>query len=203
MNIKKILALLIPLFIAGIFISSYISNTNFSSSQSQQTTTVPQTVFGQGVSNAMIIGYGSPLSITVACANSMEDSNTVSNVTNILTNMESNNSISTFYNSNLNFQVAQGNLSSYGLYKYFQNSQNATQFNCLNFTGPAYVALPPSVEFVVGTQKVNIPLNSSYQNTSITMPLKYGIGTQVRLKVSSLITANGTLYGPLGLTVIS
>ncbi len=200
MELKKLGALLIPLFIAAIFISTYLSNANYSVPTSV-TTSIPQTAFGQGVANVVITGYGSPLSLSVACINKSKNNSTVSNVTLILTNMENNNSISNFYNSNMNFQVAAGNASSYGIYKYFQNS-NSVQFGCLNFTGPAYIALPLAINFTVGSQKVQIPVTSNYRNNTITLPLSYGIGSHLRMKVSALITANGTLYGPLGLSMI-
>lgn len=203
MERKKLLELIAALFIAAIFISSYISLSNYSSSsQSSQTTTIPQTVYGQGVANAVIYGYSSPISINVSCSNSIRDNLTASNLTSTLTSMENNNSISDFYNGNLNFQVAAGNLSSYQIYTYLQKNMISAQFACLDATGPAELRLPPAINFTVGSQKASLPINSSYRNATLTLPLSKGINTQLKLRVSVLITVNGSLYGPMSISEI-
>lgn len=202
MEKKKLLELVAAIFIAAIFISSYISLANYNSGSASSTTTIPQTVYGQGSTNGIIYGYASPISINVACSNSINDNLTISNLSSKLTAMENNNSVSNFYNSNLNFQVASGNLSPYQIYTYLENTTAPAQFGCINFTGPAELRLPQFINFTVGAQKANLPINASYRNATITLPLSKGINKQVKLRVSVLITVNGTLYGPMTVSVI-
>ncbi len=196
MERKKLAELVLALLIAATFVSSYVSLSNYAP-KGAATTTIPQTVYAQGNANGIITGYGSPILITVACPNSINENATIANVSSVLTSMENNNSVSNVYNANNNFQVASGTLSSYSVYSYFKNSANATRFNCLNVTGPARIALPSSIYMTIGSQSVNLPVNASYQNASISMSLSKNIGTQLKLRVSVLVTVNGTFYGPM------
>lgn len=200
MNRKKIAELIIALLIAAMFVSSYISLTTYGN-QGSATTTVPQTVFGQASATGFITSYQTPLSITVACANSIHNNATITNMSLVLGNMENNNSISNFYNSNNNFQVAGGNITIYQVYTYFQKSPNATRFNCLNFTSPARIYLPPFLNMSIGAQKVEITLNGTQRNVSLTTSLSKGINTKVKLRIGALITSNGTVYGPMSVSM--
>ncbi len=202
MDKKKAGELIVAIIIAAMFISSYVTLTNFGTAPGQSTTTVPLTVYGQGIANGTVSGYGSPVSITVSCSNNSNNNATMSNVTTALTSLENNNSVSNFYNSGLNFDVALGNITSHDLYNYIKNSTAPVQFGCLNFTGPVYVSLPESISFTVGSQSVLLPINKTYVNTTLNLPLQDAIGTQIKLRVSALITANGTIYGPMNIAPI-
>ena len=201
MERKKLLFLIVSILVALSFISSYVSLTNYNG-QSGGTTSVPQTIFGQGITTGTIIGYGTPLSITVSCSNSLDTNNTISNLSSALTSMENNNSISNLYNSGGNFQVAPGGLNSYQIYQHFNRTQNSTTFKCLNFTAPAIILLPTNITMAVGNQQANLPINESNRNVSIILSLSNGIGTKLHLKMSSLITVNGTFYGPKTVSLI-
>ncbi|MDE1767817.1 MAG: hypothetical protein KGH67_02300 [Candidatus Micrarchaeota archaeon] len=201
MERKKLTQLIFAVLIALAFITSYVSLTNFSGQQST-TTSVPGTVFAQSVANGIITGYGSPMSVTARCSNQITTNATIANVTAVFTNMENNNSVSNFYNSNNNFDVAAGNLSSYQIYSYLKRNLTKTQFTCLIFTAPAQISLPALINMTVNTQKIQIPLTGTYQNVSLTLPMSEGIGTQLRLRIAALLTANATFYGPINVTLI-
>ena len=120
MDTKKLWFLIAAIVVALMFISSYVSLTTYSSSQ-PQTTTIPNTVFGQAIINGIVTGYGTaPVAITVRCHNASYINSTASNVTRILNRLEGNNSIFNFYNTNMDFHVAMGNQSTYGMYTYFK-----------------------------------------------------------------------------------
>lgn len=184
-----------------IFVSSFISLSNYSSNSHTATTSIPQAAYGQATSNGVVSGYGTQLSINISCSNAMQTNKTITNTTSLLTKLENNNTVFNFYNTNSNFQVVTGNVSSYAVYKYFAANANAMQFGCMSFTGPAYIILPPALNYTVGAQKVQIPLPPKDINNTLTIPLSKGIGTTLKLRISSLITVNGTVYGPLSISL--
>ena len=85
------------------------------------------------------------------------------------------------------------------MYTYFKEKLNATQFNCLGFVAPAYIRLPSTINFTINTQTIGIPINATSTNQTLLMPITDNIGNVLRVKVSALITQNGTIYGPLSI----
>ena len=69
MDKKKASEIILSIFVAMIFISSYAIFTNAGGGQqtTSTTTTAPQTVYGTGYANATLLGYNTTLSIYSAC----------------------------------------------------------------------------------------------------------------------------------------
>ncbi len=199
---KKALAqLALAFFIGLIFISSYISLTNYNSQQSA-TTTIPSTYFAQGFAEAKVVGYGSSLYFNLTCKSPAIRSLANNAISENLTVLENNNSVFNFYSSGRDISVEPGNMSAYQVYSFVSSKLNSTIYNCTSVLATILVKLPGIINLTVGTQKVGVQVPKVDSNASILLPINYTVGKPVRVKLSTLITANETVYGPINIVVV-
>lgn len=201
MEKKRLAQLFLALFIGIIFISSYVSLVNYNSQQ-QARTTVPQTVYAQALANGIIIGYGNPMHLSVSGQNASARSTASNIIDSNLTKLEENGSVLDFYAAGDNVTVASQNSSSYQVYSFIVARLGPSLSGTLSANATAYVELPQEMNFTIGTQKARLPIPPSYLNQSMVLPLWYGIGRQIRVKASALVTANGTIYGQMSVVPI-
>lgn len=201
MDKKRITEVLLAFFVAAIFVSSYVSLTNYNTPQNA-TTTVPATVYAQGLSNAIINGYGGDLYLNITCSNRTVSAETVNTLTSYLTKLEDNNSILDYFNPGFNISVAPENMSSYSIYNSSMAQLKGSEHGCITGYATAFVALPRTVYMNTGTQVVPVQLLPNERNTSFTSKIGWPIGTSLNVKLSALITQNGTIYGPISLVLL-
>jgi hypothetical protein len=199
---KKLSQLGLAIFIAIIFISSYVSLTNYNSQQAT-TTTVPQTAVAQGVVQARLTGYGGPMYFLINSKNTTIVSESSNVIISNLTVLEVNNSVLDFYQTGRNISVAPENMSAFQVYSFIKGKLNQTLTNDTAAYATAYLELPSLINLTVGTQKVQVAVPSSYLNQSVPLAMTYPTGSDVRLKILTDITANGTVYGQMNLVVLT
>ncbi|MDE1851587.1 MAG: hypothetical protein KGH69_02780 [Candidatus Micrarchaeota archaeon] len=193
MDRKKLTQILITLFIAVIFITSYFSLTNYNSSQANATTTVPPTIFTYGIANASIYDYGSTMSITISCGNATNG--TMSGFSTLLSGLETNGSVVTDYSVGNRINIDIGSLNASALYGHLAQQSSTKELNCSTFSGTAVLLLPPSIKAQVQGSTYTIYLPDSVRRYSIPVTFPINSTRNITVKVSTLITANGTVYG--------
>ncbi len=201
MDKKRISELALAIFIALIFLSSYISLTTYNSQQ-PQVTSQPQTAYAQSITNAVVTGYGGPLVFNLTCKNKTVQLLASNAISSYSAQLEDNNSVLNFYTSGGGTFVAPGNMSAYKIYQYITGKLNSDEKNCTATYGTAYMELPPILNMEVGSQSVQIPLTQSERNISFSSQINRTIGTRLNVRVSSLIDANGTIYGPISVVLL-
>ncbi len=194
--------LALALFIGLIFISTYISLTNYNSSQQTSTTTVPPTAFAEGFAEGTIIGYGTPLYFNATCSNTIIQNASITSISNSLDILQKNNSISSFYPSGESIIVAPQNMNAYQINDFINETINATESKCISSFAMTYVRIPGALNLTANGQKILIPVPANSTNESIILNPTYKQGSTIRLKVSTLLTANGTIYGPINIVVL-
>jgi len=202
MDKRRLTQLGLALFVGLIFISSYISLVNYNA-QLTSTTTAAPAYYAIGFSNATITGYGGPLYFDLASGNATVRAVAANIITSNLTILEDNSSVLNFYTAGRNISVEPENMSAYDIYLFISSRLNGTVAQ--NITVPyatAYALLPQTVNFTVGTQAAKIPIPSAYSNQSFISQVKYGLGSQVRVKITTFITQNGTISGSMNLIVV-
>ncbi|MDE1846396.1 MAG: hypothetical protein KGH53_03925 [Candidatus Micrarchaeota archaeon] len=208
MDRKEITRILLTLFIAVIFIASYASFGNSGSNLSTSSTTsiAPQTVYGSGNANATITGYGPKVSVLISCPTPQATTILNNNVFTILTNLEDpkNNSINNFFAPNQSaYTIFTGSkLNSYQLASYINATvaTNASR-NCLSYRGLVQYALPSNVSLQVSTQKVVLPIPVNLRSYTLNAKI-LPINSKVALRVSTLLTYNGTIFGNMSVTTL-
>lgn len=201
MQTKQIAELLLALLIGVIFISSYVSTTDYNSQTS--TTTVPATAYGQSITKVTLAAYSNPMYVNVACKNSSIQNSTMNLVQSNLTALESNDSVLQFYATGTNVSIAAENMTPLQIYTYLQGKAGTNASACLRGYATARLELPSYVNVTVGTQKAGIYLPQSDLNTSIVLPMNNSIGSKLSAKLSMFITSNATVYGPVSVVIIS
>ncbi|HVA83042.1 MAG TPA: hypothetical protein VNF06_02670 [Candidatus Aquilonibacter sp.] len=203
MDIKKLIQILSAVFVAAIFIASYASFGNNGSnlgSSGPTTTIAPQTVYGSGNANAIVIGYGPTMSIFVKCNSIGLTNSTVYNVSLMLSNLEADNNVSNSFQPNqTTFTVYTGKLNSYQLASYLGSNMGTNSSACLSYRGQTNLQLPSNVTFAVQGQTVPLPIPQSLRNLEIFTTLK-PINANVPLRISALLTSNGMIFGNLSIT---
>lgn len=139
MDNKKKIEAIFSIFIGVIFISSYAvlsslrSNSGTSSQSTLTTGPVAQTAYLNGYSNALIENYTGIASVYLNCKNSLYNA-TSTNVSTILTTLEGNNSVSTFYNTQNQFSIDLGSYTPLNLYNTLKEKLPSNEINCFNMT---------------------------------------------------------------------
>lgn len=197
---SKITQLALAIFIGLIFISSYVSLTNYNSQQTT-VTTIPTTYFAQGFASGKVAGYGTPLYFSLTCRNLSARSAASNAISDSLTLLSNNNSVYNFYSTAGNTSVQPGNMSDYQIYSFVSSRLNQSA-NCVSSSAVTIVSLPSAVNFTIGTQTLEVPVPSADSNVSLVLPMSYTIGTNVKLKLSTLVTANGTVFGQINTIVL-
>ncbi|MDE1761844.1 MAG: hypothetical protein KGH78_01470 [Candidatus Micrarchaeota archaeon] len=201
MDMNQIKRLVIPLFIAVIFIASYAAFGSNALPQTGSTTTTirppAQTVYASTNLNGTIGGYGQVFNILVGCNATLSPAAS-DNVSLLLTKLEANNSIYNYYSPNsTSFSVLVGKLNSYQSSSYISSRLSNSTQSCVSFSGQQRVSLPGSINFQVvgqqGAQSVTVPVPPSYRNYTIQSKL-YPTGSRIPLRVAALLTQNGSIY---------
>ncbi len=202
MEKNKIVKFLFALFIAVIFIVSY--STVFSSTAvSTSTTTAKQsgpTTFASGTSNATVTGYAPQMNISVKCSNSLETAAVFLQVSNSITDLEANNSVSIFYPLHYNITVQAGNSNTLQIYSYEYSRMNASAVQCTAFATGQVVELPQKITLVVQNQKLPITLQNDSRSYILPTTLTQNMSSLVHVKIAALVTQTGALYGNLSVT---
>ncbi len=183
-NSKKLLMLVGSLFVALIFLSSYMSS---STSNMGTTTSIkpPATYLAIGKSSGAITGYGTNAYVML----SNQSNSTMENVNRTLSALEANGSISNYIHISNGYQVA---LSSMDAYTLQQSIRNITALEHSNVTTTAYLFLPANATLYVNSYPVNVAF--SKRNSSISLTGIGPVGSRVNVSVFALITANGIVY---------
>ena len=201
MDKKRLAELGLAIFVAIIFISSYVSLTNYNSATA--TTTIPATAYAHSYATAVITGYSNPLYMNVACHGDASLENLATNsVTASLTALEANSSILDFIPSGTNISIASENMSTYGIYTYVTGRLDAQEAQCIHSYAIAHLLLPPLLNVTVGSQALQVQLTTAQMNQSIYTALNKSLGTKVKVKVSMLLTQNGSIYGPMSILLV-
>ncbi len=204
MNGKKLLEVLGSIFVAVIFIASYAAfgSTGPTNMQPSTTSTIPPTTFGIGNTNALIYGYGQLMYIDINCNNSSVVNLTNSKITNVLSELEINNSINNYFSSNLTtFNVYTGKSDSFGVKAVVNSSLDNSSRSCTNFVGQLNIRLPQIVKFTLSGQKLSITMPPKSLNETILAKVR-PIGENLPIRIGALITANGTVYGNFTITSV-
>ena len=198
---NKLTQILLAVFIALIFISSYVSLTNYNAQQSTVSTT-PPTFFAQGFAKAKVVGYGNSMYINLTCKNQTLADAASSAINSNLTKLYKNNSIYNFYSAGSSIPIEPGNMSAYSIYSFIKGKLTAQQANCISSSAVTILQLPAIVNLSVGTQTNQSHMPQSSINQSLQLPINYTIGSIVRVKFSTTVTSNWTIYGPINLVVL-
>ncbi len=189
-----IFAILVGLF----FISGYISTQNLGTPQqaSQSASqSSPPTVYGVANANATIIGYNNTLNISIHCSNSSKDPGVSVQLSKILTRLETNNSVYDFYSASTNQTlVLSGTMNTLAIFNYLGRSLNQSSLACVSYAAPTDILLPQTLNFHISNKTYPISLLPGQQHSQITGPVSVNGPRTVPVRVSALITANGTVY---------
>ncbi len=198
MKKKQITQLILALLVGLMFISSYFTLANLNGSQAQthaqsKAQAVPSTVYGFGTANAAITGYNGPVQILVGC-NSSESAPISTTLSSLLSELESNNSISNSYSIQNQTEIQTGSAGAAQLYSIMASRFNSSAMSCVRFSSQALAALPSTVPLYIvnKTYQISIPQNLS----TVQIPVVFSGNTpkQVPVKISALIELNGTIY---------
>lgn len=198
---NRLTQILLAVFVALIFISSYVSLTNYNTQQTTVSTS-PPTYFAQGFAKAKVAGYGNSMSINFTCKNQTIESDASNVITANLTKLYDNNSIFNFYSAGSSIPIEPGNMSAYGIYSFIKGKLSAQQANCISASAITILQLPAIVNLSVGTQTNQTHIPQGSINQSLQLPLNYTIGSIVRVKFSTAVTSNWTIYGPINLVFL-
>ncbi len=176
--------LLGALFVALIFLSSYISSSNIAGATST-TTKAPATYLAIGASKATITGYSAGAYIALH----NQSNSTIELLNATLSVMETNGSISNYIRIGDNYQVTLSGIDAYALQ---QNIRAVPALALSNITASAHLLLPSNAILYVNSYPVNIMFNRRNYSASITR-LK-SVGSIINVSVFALITANGSVY---------
>ena len=116
-----------------------------------------------------------------------------------MTLLEGNNSVSTFYQTQRQFNIDLGSFSPISLYNFFSNNLVSKEKSCLIFNATAQLSVPSYVNFTVsggtGQKQQNVPIvlpssvRSIYLN--VTIPSN---SLLVPILIKALVYQNGTVY---------
>jgi hypothetical protein len=180
---KKLLMLIGALFVAAIFLSSYLSSNN---SGTATTSTKPSSTYlAIGRASATITGYGSNAYVPL----SNQSNDTMENVSAALSGLEANGSISNYIHVGDGYQVALSGMDAYALQ---QSIRKGTALVHSNITTTAYLLLPANEVLYVNSYPVDVAF--SRRNYSISLAGLEPVGSHLNVSVFALITANGSVY---------
>jgi hypothetical protein len=184
------------IFIGLIFLSSYFTLHNLSTGSSGAATNktiTPQTLFGVATANAVFSGYNNTLNIAVSCSNSTSTAvNT--KISQFISAMENNNSVYNSYSLPNETTVQPGTMSIPALYRFFSNNLNKTEFSCLTFSSEANITLPQELNIFIVNKSYTIAVPQGFRQAQVPLTLGNSTPSTVRVRVSALVTTNGTIY---------
>ena len=207
MNKNKLFQFLLALFVAIIFISSYISLTNYNTQQT--TTTTIRTVVAVGIGNAILTGYGGPIYFNITSTNPILRSDEANVINSNLTVLELNNSLIGPSGSQYNISAAPENMSTYSIYRFVESRLNVSMRNYTRVYSTAYFQLPPYINFSIGlsgSQIISLPI--LHRNQSVypfSMARQVGALYQVKVFANMILNKSsltGSTSGGLYITVL-
>lgn len=203
MQKSKLAGLGLGLLVALVFISSYISLTNYNS-QSQKTTSIPATYASVGITKGKLIAYTSPFYFNIVCKNASIDNATAQIINENLSILQNNNSILTSYPVNSkNISVAAANMSVYSIYKFITSKLSAPEQACVSAYSNAVVFLPQAVNMTIGNQRYLVGIPSLYRNATFISPISRGINQTITVKIYATVAQNGTVYGTPQIVILN
>ncbi len=191
--------------VAVTFVSGYLnfsapnSNLGQSSQSGNKTNAGGAQVYAKAFLRANVTGYAKTLSISVNCGN--DTNKTIAEASNVLQNLENNNSVATFITeSNSKLFVESGNMSSYQIYAFVNAHINRP--DCVSYSTSALIGLPATIKFNIlsANQSITVNIPSSKRVYSIPETLSANAVVSVNVTVAALIYANGTINGNLSIT---
>ncbi len=201
MERKKLFEALVAVAFAMIFIISYASIGNFGAVASSTTTAVaPPTLYAYGFANAMVYGYSPQINVTVKCSNSSESNIVISKISNATADLESNNSVSTYYTIGRNITIGAGSENSLQIYGYLYGKLNASESGCSRFASAALIVLPPVVTFNVESQKIPIAISNASSRSIVPINFSGNMSLVIPVRVAAFITTNEVIYGNVSIT---
>ena len=203
MERKKFVEFLGALFIAFIFVSSYLEFTNIGGSSTtnanvSKARNASPTVFSYGYSNSIVSGYGRVLDINVTC-NSSESANVDSNLTNSLNGLEANGSAENFIQTSNGYSVLLSGNYSNSAYRYITKTVNASYLSCTSFRSSVNLLLPQKVNLTYssgigsGIQNISVSVPQKFRTYSIPVILNGTNLTYFRLKLLAELYQNATI----------
>jgi hypothetical protein len=190
---KKLLLFLGAVFVAVIFLSSYLSFQNNSLATSSTTTVASVATFPVfGSSTATVTGYGANANITVNSVYGGADAN----VMKTLSELETNGSINNYIGSNGSYEVFLSTINAYYLQQQLQNAVNSS--NAVVVSATTYIMLPSNVTLYANNYPVRVYLSD--RNLSVGTTRLECIGSIINVSLRALVTSNGILYGNLGVS---
>lgn len=189
-----IFAIMVGLF----FISGYISTQNLGAPPQASTSSQsspPTVYYGVANANATIIGYNNTLNISIQCSNSSKDIAVNTQLSKILTKLETNNSVYNFYSASVNQTlVLSGTMNTMAIFNYLGSGINQSYRSCVSYTAPTDILLPLSLNFRISNKTYPIRLLQSQAHSQIISTVSANGSKTVPVRVSALITVNGTVY---------
>ena len=198
MDKKQLAKIGLALLTAAIFLSSYYTLANLSPSSTPHTSKTkasaqPTTVYGVGYANATVSGYGETMNITVACSGS-NGTATTGQINTIVADLEQNGSVYNTYSIGNNVLLEAGSTNTTSIFRYIYSKLNATSTACTGFSSSASLVLPDSVNLRVGSQSFNTSIPTAFRNQTLPATLKSAMSKNIAVKISALVTLNGTIY---------
>lgn len=199
MERKSLLELVGSIFVALIFLSSYLAFSNNNSGTqggggNVKTTTVGQTFYSTGTAVANVSSYGQVLIINSSCANA---SAIMTHLSDLMISYESNGSVGNFYSTSGDQMIVQiGNESAYALYRSLSSAIGANASACTTFGSQASVQLPARVSLYVPDAKssVTVTVPNSIRNYAVRLAFSANLTVKVNVTVTALLFQNGTVY---------
>ncbi len=202
MQKKKIAEFLVALFVAIIFITSYLASANLGSSLGSNSTKgkgTPQTVYAIGFANGTISNYTDTLNVSVLCG-SPNSAKAIGNLTNEVGRLEANHSVSTYFQAGNNITILSGSEETNSIYSRLYKSIDTAQANCTTFSTGAVVLLPSQVKLYVASQLITLGVGRNVDRYVVPVTLSQNMSSVLKLRIAALITSNGSVYGNLSVT---
>lgn len=194
---KNIAKVILAILIGVIFLSSYLTLSSLnpgsgSTSTSQSgSSTIPQTIFATATANAMVTGYNNTMATYLHCKNSTAIS---TKLNSIISSLEQNNSIYNSYSVQNETLIEDGTSNTLVLYSLITNPLNATANSCISLQSSVNVLLPQTLNMSVQSQAYTAVVPSNMRSYSIPIVLSNNNPSVIKVKISALVTQNGTIY---------
>lgn len=195
-TMRKIAMAIAALFIGLIFLSSYFTLRNLSvgsTGTATNNTVVPQTVYGVATANAIFSSYNNTLSIAVSCTNS-SSTPVDTKISQYISSMEGNNSIYNSYSLPNETVIQPGTMNATKLYKFFSSNLNSTAFSCLTFSSEANILLPAELNLFIVNKTYTVTVPQNLRLSQVQLTLVKNPPSNVKVRISALVTTNGTIY---------
>lgn len=198
MNKAQILQILLAVFIAVIFISSYFTFQGINPSSTAQNTKskagqVPPTVYGYSYSNALILSYNSTMGITIACPSEINASAN-NKINGEIQAFEGNGTIVNTYPTQDGLLVEASSNQTKNIFNKIYGSLNSTTQLCVSFSTYARILLPSTANMIIGNQSYTASIPSNFSTAEIPVTLTGAANSVVGIRIAALIEQNGTIY---------